>query len=192
MLKVVSKKIERKKGFLQAQYRDKKFAVQILLHHCMPGVVLDRHKHQSLQYGYNFYGKYDFGIGNDLVHIGDGNSYLINGLVEHEALAHTEYYSIDIKFHGNMNYDKIINLPLSAQKPLELKSKKAVITIFKPKADTFIEKGSYLIVSRKQEVEIGQDIFEMEPMKLYQANDTFKMKKISSDTLKEMLVITIC
>ena len=191
MLTIVSKKIERKKGFSQAYYRDKDHAVQILLHRCLSVVVLDRHKHQSLQFGYNFCGNYDFLIGNDLVLISDGDSYLINSLIEHEAFANTEYYSIDIKFHGNMNHAKVINPSLSEKNPLKLNCDKGEIRIRKTRSDVSIDQGSYLIVSHDQDVKIDQNIITLKPMEIYVAKRGLDIEKLTSHDKNEFLIITI-
>ena len=191
MLTIVSKKTERKKGFFQAYYRDKDHAVQILLHRCLSGIVLDRHKHRSLQFGYNFYGDYDFFIGNDLVHIADGDSYLINSLIEHEAYASTEYYSIDIKFHGSMGYDKVINPTLSEKNPLKLNCDKGEIRIRKTRSDVSIDQGNYLIVSHDIDVKIDQNILELKPMEIYLARKRLNIERISSHDKNEFLIITI-
>jgi hypothetical protein len=192
-LQVVSKYRERKKGFYQAQYRDKEASVQILLHHCLAGVRLERHKHRQLQFGYNFWGKYAFGIGNDLAHIDSGSSYLIDGGIEHDAVAKSDYYSIDIKYHGTMHHDKILNMSLESDSPIELQANERTITVQKIVNGSLLRNGILLLASESLQLDLVGTHFSIEPMKLYrlESDESVTVEYLSSKEKGELLGITI-
>ncbi len=183
MIKIVSNKIERKKNFFQSKYKNKDKQIYILLHYCREGVLLDKHKHKMLQFGYNFYGKYEFKIDNNLVYIKNEDTYIINENIEHEAEAITDYYSIDIKFYGKMNIDMIINQPLTYENPLELKTNNGIILVKKIINSGKINKNSYLVPSKK----IIINGFLLEPMNIYNISCDVEIDNING----ELIVIEI-
>ena len=183
MIKIVSDKIERKENFFQSRYKNKDKQIYILLHYCLQGVLLDKHKHKMLQFGYNFYGEYEFKIGNNVIYIKNKDNYIINENIEHEAKAISDYYSLDIKFYGKMNVDMIVNQPLKYENPLELKTQNGNILIRKIINNGKINKNSYLVTSKK----ININDFLLEPMNIYHISYDVKIDNLNG----ELIVIEI-
>jgi len=163
---IVSKKKERKKGFYQAQYKDKTTKIQVLLHMCLQGVLLDKHKHKQLQFGYNFWGRYKFWIDKDLIYISSRDSYLINRYIEHKALALSDYYSIDIKYDGEINYDKVINI-INKQDTLNIETIENKINICFVKNNSQFKANTLFIASKKAVIYLNKKKFIIEPMHIY-------------------------
>lgn len=74
---------------------------RVLLHKVAENVPLRKHRHMHAQFGYNFWGKYEFMTENAVFNVQPGSRYLLDGLTHHAANATTEYYSMDYKFISN-------------------------------------------------------------------------------------------
>lgn len=86
-------------GFEQSSFingRDR-----ILLHRVEENVPLKRHRHMHAQFGYNFWGSYEFIVEDVAFNVRPGSRYLLDGLTHHSACAITQYYSMDYKFISN-------------------------------------------------------------------------------------------
>ena len=71
---------------------------RVLLHKVAKNVPLKRHRHTHAQFGYNFWGEYEFVVDDVAFNVQQGSRYLLNGLTHHAAYATTDYYSMDYKF----------------------------------------------------------------------------------------------
>ncbi len=184
----VSKKLKRKDGFFQAKYNIKENNIQVLLHYCLKNVILDKHK--QIQFGYNFWGKYIFKIGKDITTIKPKSNYIINSYIEHEAKAITNYYSIDIKYYGNLNSEKNLNIPFSKNKKIQLNTiDNKKITITKCTNGLKLSNKSLLITSKKTKIELSGKIFNLDMMKIYQIYNSEEI--ICKDIKNDIIAIHI-
>lgn len=98
MLHDVSKTKELRPGFVQAVYKKQGARAIVLLFDVKKGAELPRHSHPECQFGYTFFGDYDFVIDDANYPASAGKSYLIDGNVPHSAVALSDYYSLDFKY----------------------------------------------------------------------------------------------
>jgi len=186
MILEISKTLERKTGFLQSKFIDKKFNIQFLLHFCKKNITLEKHKHKHLQFGYNFYGEYEFIIENDLIYIEKNSNYLLNSYIPHEAYALSNYYSLDIKFYGNIFYKKIINSPFNNK--ISLKTNNAQINLLKIMKKSQIKKNTLIITSTETKIILNNSIINIFPMKIYKINNNSTLT-LSNNFTGELLAI---
>lgn len=101
MLKEVSTTTEPRSGFTQSSYKKNQTHSTVLLFDVKKGTVLPSHKHDVHQFGYTFYGEYDFVIGGKRYLTVGRDSYHIESGIYHSIVANTDCYAMDFKYMGS-------------------------------------------------------------------------------------------
>lgn len=177
----------------------------IMLFEAKKGVLLDKHKHRHLQFGYCFSGTFDFNVNNFVKKVKNDESYLINGNVFHSAIACTDYYSVDIKvLKDNFNSDiedisyNIMKLLKSSSeydvnffefdvyKIYQIKTKKNNVSI---SLDFWRNREGFLFVNENVYINFDEQKILLEKMKIYSVKDIdCKILKIISNNTVLFLI----
>jgi len=173
MIQKISKTLERQEGLMQARYKE--FNVQVLLHFCKKDVILKKHKHKQLQFGYTFYGKYHFMIDDStLFYMGDCHSYILNSYINHEAIALTDYYALDVKYYGKVKNKMYLNYQFPNKEvdlqAFYLEGDEVNITISKisTNSEFKLNKGTNLIFTKnKCSINLDDNRSHIIPMEIY-------------------------
>ncbi|QNU66250.1 hypothetical protein EHE19_015390 [Ruminiclostridium herbifermentans] len=201
MIREVSDEKIVKEGFYQAFYKEENF--EILLSKINKGVLLDAHKHEHEQFGFCFWGKFNFIVENTSYDIEKNTSYLIDKNLEHSANSDEDFFALDFKY---IDKDKVKISPLSSiisGKKIKIND----VTLGKHKlfrvmsqeeaASITIDKSSnfdFFLVTEKQIAiwNAGKEI-NLYPMKIYKlegcTNEDFDLRINNPD--EEMLIIQI-
>ncbi|HEY4541467.1 MAG TPA: hypothetical protein VIG66_03725 [Noviherbaspirillum sp.] len=199
MLAEVSVKNEMRPGFLQASYKKANAPTIVLLFNVKKDVVLPNHKHGQHQFGYTFFGEYDFLIdGTRYLAVGR-DSYHIEGGIYHAAVANSDYYSMDFKYIGKEGLDAPVAFnpivpsadakgnPLGevffneeSQGRVRTMQLRGAVEYTFPPIRSGLERA--LVVSAKTTVWIDSKPALLEPMKIYRIESTEKLNlKIEGD-----------
>jgi len=202
----VSQQRIRKEGILCSSVAINKN--MILLHKVDKDVVLDKHNHPHAQFGYCFYGNFDFEVEGNCHSVGKGHSYLLSGGVYHAAVATTDYYSVDVKVmleSGTLSQQEVSDVFECAVENKNYILKKAIV------GSTLVQNINYLqSVAVDIEIEINRNHyfavsapcllrfegvlsdFYMEPMKIYQLEVDKTQFSITADTHDVEVMLITC
>jgi len=196
MIEKVSKTKERQEGITQAKY--KYGNTQILLHFCKKDIVLKKHKHKQLQFGYTFYGKYHFLINEDIVfYMSDSHSYILNSYISHEAIALTDYYALDIKYHGEVEYRMHLNYQFPSKEvdmqSFSLDEYDNNITINKilGNENFHLKEGINLVLTKnKATITLDKNSSQIIPMEIYKIDSSIQVISQKCNN-NEILIINL-
>ncbi|KKO19086.1 MAG: AraC family ligand binding domain-containing protein [Candidatus Brocadia sp.] len=157
----------------------------ILLFNVLKDSNLPLHSHSHIQFGYNFYGAYDFFIDGKKYNAKPSQSYLINSKISHSAIATSDYYSLDFKYLGNplekvCQFDvfekEISNEECKFQK---IHLENTIILKYTPikeivqlKLTSGDKERFFVVVKKRCQIKINVSSAELLPMNIYEINSS--------------------